>query len=274
MSSFRINPNKFPTNYTTKIIVAQWPCVDRSIIKEENNHMFTFVNTDDFIYDNLIDYEGNTRTFDCNGSENWIKKFIDNVIDIANDPKTEAPYILIDGTIDIVNYLESIDMNFILIIPDTIKYVRKILECEYKDKTDWPKCVANLKAFAYYRHYMSKKAFRTLSTDEPFYNYLFKSNGYIDQATNRSINILLNHNSLIKDNDYYATIEYDEENNIDIDGKCGQFISSINDTDIINEVERMIKDPDYIIFDSTPDFDICDHEEEYPDFSDCEDCYD
>lgn len=271
MSSFEINPGKFPNNYTAKIIIAQWPCVDNSINWNYDNHMFKYVDANDFLHDNLIDYEGNTRAFDYNDSNNWIKQFIDIIINIANDPRTEAPYILIDGFIDIINYLENIDMNFILVIPDSLEHTRKMIS-HLSDQD--PKCVANFKAFAYYRHYVSKKAFRTLSTDEPFYNYLFRCIGIIDEATHRAMYTLLNHNRLIKNNNLFNVIGIGGNENTKLDDKWIKYTINANDTDIINEVERMIKEPDYIVFDSTPDYDICDHEEEYPEPSDCEDCYD
>ena len=43
MSSFEYHPNRFPIEYTNKIIVAQWPCVDKRINHEENKHMYTYV---------------------------------------------------------------------------------------------------------------------------------------------------------------------------------------------------------------------------------------
>lgn len=268
MSAFIFNPNKFPSQYTNKIIVAQWPCVDHKINHENNNHMYMYVNVNDFINDNLIDYEGNTRTFDYINDENWAKQFIEAVVDIANDPRTEAPYILIDGLLEVVEVLESTDMNFIIVVPDTLTHAKELLH-SYSPNV-LPNYMVNDRAYATMWHFMCKKAFKVLHTNEIFTNYLFKNNGIIDQATNRAMNILLNHNNLVntgKEGNFYTSIGYEKDEN---DIELMQYIGSFNDQELVSEAEKMIKDINYVAFESQLD-DLCDYEDEYPSISEEED---
>lgn len=274
MSSFEYHPNRFPIEYTNKIIVAQWPCVDKRINHEENKHMYTYVNLNDFLHDNLINYDGNTRAFDYNNSDSWASQFITQVVDIANDNRTESPYILIDGLLEVVEILEARNMNFILVVSESLDRDRELLNI-YLDGGQLPNYTYNRRAHAAMWHFMCMKSFRVIHTNELFTNYLFNNIGIIDQATNRAMNILLNHNDLInKDNRIMImniSIIYEENEECN---DLTQFTSHFNDKELVREAEKMIKDANYIAFESKPDHDICDYEEEYPESSDCEDCYD
>ena len=266
MSSFEYHPNKFPEEYTIKIIVVQWPCADQRINHEENKHMYMYVDANEFLHDNLIDYEGNTRAFDYNNSDKWSSQFIKEVIDIANDPRTESPYILIDGHLSIVEELEARNLNFILVAPDTLNHAKELFS-SYVPGDPFPNYMSNNRAFAAMWHFICKKSFQVLHTDEIFTNYLFKSNGIIDEATNRAMNIFLNKNKLVngRDDNYHNSIIYEKDT---VFGDLVEFTSSFNDKELVSEAEKMIKDIDYIAFGSQPDHDICDYEEEYPDTSD------
>lgn len=269
MSAFTFNPDKFPSNYTNKIIVAQWPCVDRRINYEDNKHMYMYVNINDFLHDNLTDYDGNTRSFDYNNDKFWTKQFVGEVVDIANDPRTEAPYILIDGSLEVIEMLECMSMNFILVVPETIAYAKELLNSNYRNGI-LPNYTSNDRAYIAMWHFICKKAFRILHTNEIFTNYLFKNNGIIDHTTNRAMNILLNHNKLVnegKQGNFYTSIGFEEDKDYN---DLMEYVSTFDDQELVSEAERMIKDINYIAFESQLD-DLCDYEDEYPCASENED---